>query len=593
MSARSNICAVAALAAGLVAYVSPLSAAPGKRSSPEDDQQVAAALELEAAGDVEDRAVLLSDVVARSPQHAASRWQTGHVLAAGHRWVSIDDMPALVAQDRNRRAYESRRSKAADTVEDQLALADWCHRRHLADEERAHLTRVVALDTDHAEARQRLGFVLVDGQWLAPEEIASSRQRAIRAESDLAAWRPKLEELLKDLTSDNARTRDRAEAELAAIDNPACVLALEAVLLPRSEPIARLALEKLAELPGYEASIALARQAVQSPFESIRAEAALLLADRPQDHYVPVLLAALVTPLEATSQVYRTPDGRLVHRLAYYRERESRGELAILDTSYGRIGMLPSMPSGAVGRADDDAEDTARELGQRAAAENARTDEVNRTVCATLAIATGHTAGRTPQEWWRWWNEVNEVFVMGSKPVVTMRTTRTVDVTRSSSGGGGGGGSGTADCLEAGTVVWTDAGPRPIESLRIGDRVLSQEVETGELAYKPVLATTIRPRSPLVRIETHDDALCASGGHPFWVSGRGWVKARELVPGDRLHDATGTTTVRSVVPHTEQQTYNLIVADFHTYFAGAGRVLSHDNTIRRQTNAVVPGLAGE
>ena len=31
------------------------------------------------------------------------------------------------------------------------------------------------------------------------------------------------------------------------------------------------------------------------------------------------------------------------------------------------------------------------------------------------------------------------------------------------------------------------------EEIRIGDRVLAQDVETGELAYKPVLQTTIRP----------------------------------------------------------------------------------------------------
>jgi hypothetical protein len=33
-----------------------------------------------------------------------------------------------------------------------------------------------------------------------------------------------------------------------------------------------------------------------------------------------------------------------------------------------------------------------------------------------------------------------------------------------------------------------------------------------------------------------------------------------------------------------------VVADFHTYFVGEAKILSHDNTIRQPTNAVVPGL---
>ena len=37
-------------------------------------------------------------------------------------------------------------------------------------------------------------------------------------------------------------------------------------------------------------------------------------------------------------------------------------------------------------------------------------------------------------------------------------------------------------------------------------------------------------------------------------------------------------------------TYNLIIADFHTYFVGDGRVMCHDNTVAEPTNALVPGL---
>ena len=40
----------------------------------------------------------------------------------------------------------------------------------------------------------------------------------------------------------------------------------------------------------------------------------------------------------------------------------------------------------------------------------------------------------------------------------------------------------------------------------------------------------------------------------------------------------------------EAETYNLVVADFNTYFIGSSGILAHDNTPRRPTQAVLPGI---
>ena len=105
-----------------------------------------------------------------------------------------------------------------------------------------------------------------------------------------------------------------------------------------------------------------------------------------------------------------------------------------------------------------------------------------------------------------------------------------------------------ASCLLAGTLVWSDAGPRPIEQIQVGDLVLSQSPETGELAYKPVVKTTVRPPVRMVKIVFGGQALQSSGGHPFWVTGKGWVFARDLEEGVPLHTVDGTAPVRSVHP---------------------------------------------
>jgi hypothetical protein len=60
-----------------------------------------------------------------------------------------------------------------------------------------------------------------------------------------------------------------------------------------------------------------------------------------------------------------------------------------------------------------------------------------------------------------------------------------------------------------------------------------------------------------------------------------------------LHTASGPAHVSAVESGTEAETCNLVVADFSTYFVGTAKLLSHDNTVRTPTRAVVPGLRAE
>jgi intein/homing endonuclease len=149
-----------------------------------------------------------------------------------------------------------------------------------------------------------------------------------------------------------------------------------------------------------------------------------------------------------------------------------------------------------------------------------------------------------------------------------------------------------ASCLAAGTPIITELGPRAVETIEPGDRVLAQDVETGELAFKPVLGRTIREKAVLQRLRTMGDEMVCSQGHPFWINGIGWVQARALQPGMPLHTVNGAIEVRSVEPAGEGTVYNLIVADAHSYFVGReSPILSHDVTPRAPTNSLVPGLA--
>jgi hypothetical protein len=130
-----------------------------------------------------------------------------------------------------------------------------------------------------------------------------------------------------------------------------------------------------------------------------------------------------------------------------------------------------------------------------------------------------------------------------------------------------------------------------IEKIKIGELVLAQNTETGELAYKAVIDTTIRPACPIIETHLGETSIRASRGHPFWVSGIGWQMAKELKAGQWLHTANGAVLIDSAEPSDEAVCYNLVVADFHDYFVSNAKVLVHDNLLRGPTLARVPGLA--
>jgi hypothetical protein len=131
----------------------------------------------------------------------------------------------------------------------------------------------------------------------------------------------------------------------------------------------------------------------------------------------------------------------------------------------------------------------------------------------------------------------------------------------------------------------------PIETIEVGDRVLAQDVETGELAYKPVMRTTLRPPNELRALRFNGETIVSTPGHRFWCCGSGWVKSGDLESQSRLHTVTGNTPVRTAKKGETAETYNLEVADFHTYFVGKTGLLCQDVLSRRGTDKVVPGMS--
>ncbi|MGN0632910.1 MAG: polymorphic toxin-type HINT domain-containing protein [Oscillospiraceae bacterium] len=77
---------------------------------------------------------------------------------------------------------------------------------------------------------------------------------------------------------------------------------------------------------------------------------------------------------------------------------------------------------------------------------------------------------------------------------------------------------GTSYCFIAGTLVTTEDGQKPIEEIEVGDKVLSENELTGEVAVKTVTETYVNETDELVHIVVNGEEISATPTHPFYVA---------------------------------------------------------------------------
>ena len=143
-------------------------------------------------------------------------------------------------------------------------------------------------------------------------------------------------------------------------------------------------------------------------------------------------------------------------------------------------------------------------------------------------------------------------------------------------------------CFVAGTRVLTQTGPRPIESIQIGDRVWSWDVSKNEAVLRPVTHLIRGESLKTHRIQAGEQVIQGvTSEHPFWnPTRREWTRAADLVSGDDVlcwpgsHDAKSVaiTLCRDSVRNEPVAVYTLTVdGPEHNYFAEG--MLVHNKTI--------------
>ncbi|HEU4408222.1 MAG TPA: FG-GAP-like repeat-containing protein [Polyangiaceae bacterium] len=149
---------------------------------------------------------------------------------------------------------------------------------------------------------------------------------------------------------------------------------------------------------------------------------------------------------------------------------------------------------------------------------------------------------------------------------------------------------GSCSCFVAGTPVWTVEGLRPIEQVRVGDRVLARDEASGEQAWREIVRTYERFDKPVLALELDDDSgarerLEVTAEHPFWARGRGWVAAGDLLPGQQTLAAGGAWLRVGAATWVQGRhaVYNLEVAEDHSYAVGRLGAWVHNATYGRGT----------
>jgi hypothetical protein len=133
-------------------------------------------------------------------------------------------------------------------------------------------------------------------------------------------------------------------------------------------------------------------------------------------------------------------------------------------------------------------------------------------------------------------------------------------------------------------VEMADGTSKPIEEVKVGDRVLATDPETGETEGRPVEALIRHAGEHVLVVLRFSDGstLTATDHHPVWdVTTGTFVDAINLLVGDKLLTDHGTTiTVVDAVTRDESMTaYNLQVNAIHTYFVGTTPVLVHNSCV--------------
>ncbi len=108
--------------------------------------------------------------------------------------------------------------------------------------------------------------------------------------------------------------------------------------------------------------------------------------------------------------------------------------------------------------------------------------------------------------------------------------------------------------------------------------VQTKDEETGEVGYHPVEELFQRETEETYQVTVKGTTITTTEEHPFWITGKGWVEAKDLKEGDKLQDPDGKEyPIEKIEIKNERTTvYNFRVQGVHNYFVTELQIWTHN-----------------
>lgn len=592
------------------------------------------ALDAEIAGDAELRAAKLRQAQEQDPTFAPARWHAG-MVRIGNTWSTWKEAQDANPVNEKLARYRELRAESKLDPASHVKLAKWCARNDLPEQSRAHWVQVLLAQPKHHSALTALGLKWYGGALLSRDEKRQLDVQAEEMQKARKAWESKATRWRRAIVSGNDEVRQAALDELRSLDDPDAIAVIAQEFYQadshdeRGAQLHAAMVEVLGRIETELSTRLLISYAVVASSEAIRDSAIYILKNRPVHTYVPHLLAGMAMPLEVGATVSER-GGRILNSYSISREGPSGEDY---ETSYStsrdvgqRYGpmyrpvtipgydkIIPAktgcnryiaeqvirIPDKVVAVRDGyssiespfyrarkqyqyrQAQVDAAGVRRTVEELNRKTQQQNERIAKVLTATTSVEMEPVARWWWDWWRKhldenpsVRRATLGNGNPFATFQWDH------------------HPGSFPEGTLVWTRGGPAPIQDVKVGDEVLSQDPDTGEVAYKVVADAVPSGKITMHLLQIGEKtSLVSAPGNLLWTTGQGWRMTQDLKAGALLHGIEGSQSIDDNQIAKAEKAYRLLVLDFHTLLIGEEGILARDATMPAPTGRLLPGLA--
>jgi hypothetical protein len=503
---------------------------------------------------------------------------------------------------------------------------------------KVHRKAVIATAVDDEQARKALGHKRIGNDWFTAEELKQANDEQKQGRIALKKWMPVMRKLVSDLQSHDTQRMIEATRTLENINDESAVDSLMYAALQVEPSIALPIVERIKSIRCKDSCLALCEIAVSDPTSETGRLAIQGLKEYDEHFYVQELLQMIAMPVKLQQEMVYLPNGALAIRRAYSRETaDTKEQVEVLklvsfsgstnfstynsaippstvsyergsdgwttvnrttpDTTNMAITVYALNPQ-AVSSTKKLSDISVRKSNRNAKQSNQIQNHRERNAKMVLSAITGVPADQPTETFWNWWPSFNEsaTNVKAISHSYVVDNSDPVNLTSTASGvvtvlnGTTSSTSRYHSCLVAGTLIQTSEGLKNVESIQVGDFITSTNVKTGEICLRPATHTTVRTADSTYLINVGTEAIRATGGHSWWVVGRGWVRSRDLAAGQYMRTGNASVKITNIEKiDSPINVYNMIVDENHTYFVGKNRLLSWDVTSLQPTLQTAPG----